>query len=209
MAEKKPILVSPKGDAAYTKWIYEKDTKFAKGDPKKEKYIATIILKKGAEASEKWVKNIMDQHFENDGTKKNCPVKDGDKATKTVNDEKVPDEQFFGKWKVQFKTQHKPTVVDATGAKLPSGVRVFPGDVVRIAYTENPIEDGAVTGFYMYLGSVQLLEKNSDGGGIGEAAANAFGAVEGGYDASAAAAAAAADGDEHDERNPPPDDGDY
>ena len=103
-----------------------------------------------------------------------------------------------------------PIKLDVPVRSLPSGIKVFPGDVVRIAYQENPIEDGAVTGFYMYLGSVQLLEKNSDGGGMGEAAANAFGAVEGGYDASAAAAAAAAEGGgEHDERNPPPSDGDY
>jgi hypothetical protein len=212
MAEKRPIKVSPRGIAAYTKWLYEKDTKFAKGDPKKEKYIATIVIPKADKAAKKFIKNIQDSHFELDGTKKNCPVKDGDKRTKTDpedNDKKIPDEQFEGMWLVQFKSQHKPTCVDGTGAKLPPNVKVFPGDEVRIAYQENPIEDGAVTGFFMYLGSVQLLKKNSDGGGIGEAAANAFGAVEDAYDASADAAAKAAEGEDHAERNPPPADGDY
>jgi hypothetical protein len=210
MAEKRPILVSPIGIAAYTKWLYEKDSKFAKGDPKKEKYVGTIVIDKSEKAAAKWIKNIQDQHFENDGTKKNCPVKDGDKKTKADPDnadQKIPDEQFAGKWLVQFKSQHKPTIVDGTGAKLPSSIKIFPGDEIRIAYQENPIEDGAVTGFFMYLGSAQLIKKNSDGGGMGEAAANAFGAVEGGYDASAAAAAAAAE--EGDESSAPPADGDY
>ena len=129
------------------------------------------------------------------------------KADPENEGQKIPDEQFEGKWLVQFKSQHKPTIVDGTGVKVPSSIKIFPGDEIRISYQENPIEDGAVTGFFMYLGSAQLIKKNSDGGGMGEAAANAFGAVEGGYDASAAAAAAAAE--EGDESSAPPADGDY
>jgi hypothetical protein len=181
MSDKKniPIEITPVGVAAYTKWLYEKDAKFAKDDPSKAKYKGTLVLEKGEHDA--FLDTIRERHFELDGSRKNCPIKDGDDRKKTDDKgNKVPDDQFAGKWLVSFTSKFAPKIVDAAKTPIdPSLVKVGPGDLVKFAFQRNEIEDGSVTGCFLWFAAVQLIEKRAGEGGIGEAAASAFGATEG------------------------------
>ncbi len=184
--------VTPAGTSVYSKWMYEKDTRFTGGDETKAKFQGWIVFDKGDEATEPFVQERIARHKQAKGKDDNCPVKDGDarerkakeddvKAGKADEvDEMINDEQFDGKWLVKFTTKNAPSMFDAFKRKLtPDVAKIMPGDTVRFQFKENPREEGSMRGCYLYLDGVQLLEKNATGSGGGDM----FDVVDGGFQA--------------------------
>lgn len=180
--KKRPKLASPRGVAAYA-WLDKKDTMFANGDESKAKYKLSLLLEKGVEVNDAFVKALAEKHKAAGGKpSKGLGIKalDGDlKEDKEGN----PKADFANMWVVPFaSTKYKPKQVDSKKQPLPASVRIFSGDVVKVAFTENEYE-GFGGGMNLYLEAVMLLEKRNDGGD----AVSAFGDDEEGYVAPAEA----------------------
>jgi hypothetical protein len=186
MSEKKlPLEVSPAGVAGFAKYLYEKDTKFSRGDEAKSKYVLKLLVPKDTLSSasariengntaipgEEWLARIQKMHTEAGGKAGEGPVRDGDKIRKKDGD---PVEAWQGHYVVTFKTAHPPKLVDTKKRDLPDDVRIFGGDIVKIAYRPSAYE-GFGGGITLYLNAVMLIDKRSAG------SVTAFGDDEEGY----------------------------
>ncbi|MQB00216.1 MAG: DUF2815 family protein [Actinobacteria bacterium] len=174
MSEKKlPLEVSPAGVAGFAKYLYEKDTKFSRGDESKAKYSLKLLvpkdklatrfghIKNGSEPipSEEWLAHIQKMHEQAGGKAGEGPVRDGDKIRKKDGD---PVEAWQGHYVVTFKTAHPPQLVDTKKRDLPDDVRIFGGDVVKVAYRPS-VYEGFGGGITLYLNAVMLIDKRSSG----------------------------------------------
>lgn len=186
--EKLQIMVSPRGVAGFCH-LYEPDTGFNKNQ--EPKYKAKMLLKKGGEG-DAWVEALRDRHLKMDGSKKQFPVKDGDKEIRNKDGELV--DKYAGYWVVQFSSKYKPAIRDAKKQELPDGLQVYSGDTIRVAYQQVESDNPVFTGVSLRLCAVQLLAKNTDGGGA--AAAAVFDEEEDGFDSSAYGSANGGDGGE-------------
>lgn len=108
---------------------------------------------------------------------------------------KLPEDQtkeaFEGKITATVSTKYKPDVVDSKKKKLPKGVEVKGGDLIKCAVvlfayeSTEKIREGkktvtvTVQGVSLQLSAVMLVEKRSGGGG-----ASMFDEEEGGFDSS-------------------------
>lgn len=79
-----------------------------------------------------------------------------------------------GTIKVKFKSKSKPSLQDTQGTMLPTDLKVFGGDLVRVAGSAKGWSMGQKKGVTLYLNSVRLIEKRSQGG-------DQFGGPEDGY----------------------------
>lgn len=157
MASKKKItFVSPKGTAKYPH-ITEKDTghQYSSG-----KYDTQIVLSKEAAAPLiEQIKGIVKDEF---------PAKFVAKVPYKEDDD--------GNVVFKAKSEYQPALIDARGKKLekvPSGLRIRGGSVIRIAGAYNVYDKG----ISMWLNQVQILELVEDN--------VAFGADEGSFSADA------------------------
>jgi len=176
MAEQKkrvPIEISPEGVLAYA-WIYKKDTKFAKTEDDGRYKGSLIVDKDGPHVA--WAMELHAIHVDKmEGSKKNSPVKDGDKMKDKDGKAK---EDFANAWLVNFKSQYKPNVVDAKKRPLTGDVKVSSGDLVKIAFQRNEYDTGATQGLSLRMAAIQVIDKRA-GEGLGAAAAAAFGEEDG------------------------------
>jgi len=193
MAKNKlPIIISPKGYAAYA-WLAKKDTKFNKEGV----YKVTLVLDKenidegrlnyGKEAvpGQDWIKAVRqickDAGATTDIGGDGCPIKDGDKTGK---------EEFAGKYLLPVKSSYKPALIDTRGNELPPQVPVYSGDLIKVALQPVANTVKGTTYVSLYLSKVMLIEKLT--GGAGDV--SMFG-EEDGYQVSEADAAGADDAD--------------
>jgi hypothetical protein len=191
--------VTPKGESAYSKWLYEIDDRFG-GD----KFIGTLKLVKNEE-NDAFVKEIIERHRECGGPDGYCPAQDGDVKEKKANEwdvknkhakkvgEVIKDPQFEGAWVLKFKSKHAPKIFDAFKREVKrQDAEIMPGDIVRFAFSDNPMDDPKkhIRGCYLYLNKVQLVEKRATAGSAG---ADEFGVVEGGFEVPEATATDEAD----------------
>jgi len=176
MAQEKkrvPIEISPEGVLAYA-WIYKKDTKFAKTEDD-GRFKGSLVISKDGDAAD-WAMELHWIHTDKmEGSKKNSPVKDGDKMK---DKDGKPKGDFANCWLVNFKSQYKPTVVDAKKRPLTGDVRVASGDLVKIAFQRNEYDTGATSGLSLRMAAIQVIDKRA-GEGLGAAAAAAFGEEDG------------------------------
>ena len=173
------IEITPAGVAAYC-WLYEKDKKFAKKDDQ-AKYKMTLVLPAKDPDVKKLTAAIIAEHDELEGTKKTCPVKDGN--TRVDKDGK-PKEEFKGMVLIQFSSFYQPGLVDTKKVNLPTGTKVISGDLVKVAYQRIPYDAGGNSGLSLRFQSIMLKEKRTGA----EAGTKAFGDDEEGYVAEAAQA---------------------
>jgi hypothetical protein len=182
MADKKKRtfvkLMTPIGRAAYA-WLNQPDAKF---NPDKPSYKLTLVLDEGPEADE-LEKKIIEagrQAAEKDGVKlkKNfgIPIKRFDD-----DDEDKRKPEFEGKVRFSFKSPKKPLQVDAKKVALPKNIFVASGDDVRASISVAAWSSPLGSGLSVYLNGVQLIAKNSTGGG----SSDDFDEYEGGYSAPA------------------------
>jgi hypothetical protein len=170
MAEKKPRLVTPVGEA---KWAHVFTPKAPfKGDASKgEKYMIDVVFDPAEPKWKEWAGEL----------KKAIEAlpPQVDKATGAVKAKQMPikreldrDDKPTGRFFVTFKTgaQFKPGVFDRYGMPLPEGSSVGNGSKVRVSYmTAEYKEFGG--GIALYLNAVQVLElveyKSHDAKGFG------------------------------------------
>jgi len=162
-----PCIVSPAGTAAFT-WLSKPDDKFDKDDPK---YKVTLVLDKNAEteAFMSKVEDIGTAHAKEHGPKlkKNfkLPFHDGDDETDRDGN---PREEFAGKVLLKVNSKYKPSQFDSARQVLPEGTTAMSGDKIKLSMIVKPY-DGFGSGISLKLRNVQLIEKNSTGGGDGAA----------------------------------------
>lgn len=184
---KLPLEVTPKGVAAYAH-VEKPDTKFA-AKPEDAYYNVTITFPKdetdGLEARlnggkdkvsfDEW-RAVIEKHHEDgggDGIAHFCPFKDGDnQLDKNGRPKKSPNENLFGKWYVVFKSKFPPQRVDTKKQDLPDDVRIFGGDVIKVAYRPHYYGEGCT----LYFNTVMLIDKKNQGN-----SAHVFGDDEEGY----------------------------
>lgn len=185
---KKPMrkITTARCIAAYA-YVNEPDTegKFADG-----KFKITMKFEKDQDISalETAIDEVAIETFpEIDPSDIKKPLKDGDESEK---------DDYHGFITVTAKTKDRPKLIDAKRNPLPSKIKIFSGDVVKVAVTvmgyestEKVVEKvngkrvektEKVYGVTLYLDAVQLLEKNN---GTGGNAASRF-ADEDGFDGS-------------------------
>jgi len=181
MAKKLPVQITPRVRAGFSKFLYERDTKFAKDDAK-AKYSFKVMLPKDEVADmvaavdngktkisgEEWIAQLNQMHADAGG--KDPLVKDGDQQ-KDKEGNVYSDSE--GCWVVQMKSGYAPKLVDTKKNDL-GATRIFGGDIVKVAFRPDTYE-GFGGGVTLYLNSVMLIEKNSGDG------ASAFGDDEEGY----------------------------
>ena len=172
--KKLPILVSPKGPAAYA-WLAKKDTKYSKEGV----YKVTLVLDRddmdegrvnyGKEAlpGRDWVKHVLHMCKEAGASTEfsapGCPIKDGNKMVH--HETGVPKPEFANKLLIPFKSAYKPALIDTKGNELPSQIPVFSGDIVKIAMQPVARTVKGVTYMSLYLSKVMLVEKKTGGSG--------------------------------------------
>ena len=171
--KKAETIISPQGVAAYA-WVHKPDTKF--DDEGKFKVDLVLDKKEIDDKAKAFLKMLS--------SKDKKLVKDGDKHKSGENGENP----FAGKWHVTFKSSYAPDLRDAAKQKLPADVKVYSGDVIRVAFSMAEYE-GFGGGYTLYLNAIQLIEKRN----FGNAAGDAFDAVEGFPAESVKAAAAETD----------------
>lgn len=197
----KPVVergITPTGTAIWTDHLYAPDTRFTGDDDAKAKFVGTMTFDQGDEASEAWVQKRIERHEEcwNGKGESFCPVTNGDEQTRKATEEDVKakvknikgkaakegdpvnDTRYDGKWIVKFKTSKMPGIFDAFKQKVnQDDAKVMGGDTVRFAFSENPRDEGKITGCFLYLDGVQLIAKNN----AGFNAADRFDVVDDGY----------------------------
>jgi len=170
-------LMTPVGRAAYA-WLSKPDAKF---NPDKPSYKLTLILDEGPEADalEKKIIEAGKQAAEKDGVKlkKNfgIPIKRYDD-----DDEDKRKDEFKDKVRFSFKSPKKPLQVDSKKNPLPASIFVASGDDVRASISVAAWSSPLGSGLSVYLNGVQLVAKNSTGGG----SSDDFDEIEDGYVAS-------------------------
>jgi len=123
MSKKLPILVTPRGTAAYA-WLAKKDTKFDQEGvfkvtvvlDKKDMSEGRVNFGKDVLPGREWVKHVLELCKQHGVASKpgadGCPVKDGDKMTDA---EGAPKEEFAGKLLMTFKTGYAQDLIDTKG----------------------------------------------------------------------------------------------
>ena len=156
MASKKKItFVSPKGTARYPH-ITEKDTghQYSSG-----KYDTQLVLSKEAAAPLiQQIKDIAKEEF---------PAKFQAKVPYKEDDE--------GNVVFKAKSEYQPAIIDSRGKKiekLPAGLRIRGGSVIRIAGAYNVYDKG----ISMWLNQVQILELVEDNLAFGADESGSFSA---------------------------------
>lgn len=188
-----PIIFSGVATLAYS-FIAKADTEAPKGATFKPdgKFKGTLVFDDAADAE-----NIRDACIEllnSEFGDKLPPIDECHLPVHDGNPEKA-DGEFAGKTLVPAKSDYRPTIYDATNAEVPKGVFPSAGDKVRFKVSLFPFSktetvkekvngkmvstQTTLYGVSLRLLAVQIVEKGSGGGGGG------FGAVEGGYKASA------------------------
>jgi len=168
--QRKVTYVTPVGTAAYS-YFHKPDTG---GQYSDNKYKGDLILPGDTDLSklEALCKEFLVENFPNAKADEiQLPFKSGD-------DHK--NEEFHGKIILKAKSKYQPQVVDTKKKKLPKGVFARSGDEVRFvtslyAYetTETVKENGkkktvTLWGVSLQLQVVQLVVKNSGGGGLND-----------------------------------------
>ncbi len=207
-----PIEVTPLGVAGYSKYLYERDTKFAKSE-EKAKYNMKFLLPKDQMGTlmaaldggktpitgEEWMAHINELHMQGGGKDGEGPIKDGDKIT---DKEGKTYDANVGMWVITLKSGYQPKTVDTKKQDLPANVKIFGGDAVKCAIRPE-LYDGFGGGVTLYLNAVMLIEKN--GGG----SADAFGEEEGYVAEASAADAFGGDANGPEQRGADNNNGDY
>lgn len=148
------MAITPVATAGFAKYLYERDTKWAKGDESKAKFKMWLVLDPSVPDQDAFIKERVAAHKAAGGTSKNCPVKPGN------SDWKQDPEMFYA----QFKTGRDPVVVDTKNQDIThTNIKVFGGDKVRIMF--KVIDDSPIEGAFLRLQKVQLVEKSSGEGG--------------------------------------------
>jgi len=190
--QKLPIEVSVVGTAAYA-WLDKPDVKFAKAG-EAGKYKLTLVVDKtkveglkaringGSEVitGTEWISRMLRAHKDAGGDPSNAPIKDGDKPVGKGGQAKAVNEEFVGKWLVNFKSGFKPQAIDTKKVDLPENIIIMSGDEVKVAFRPNLFDGGC----NLYMNAVMLIAKNA-GGSSGGGGAGAFGDDEEGYVADA------------------------
>lgn len=157
--------ITPVGTLAFAKKLYSNKEKFSN-----DKFIGTLLLRKGVAENDAFAAERIARHLEAGGKADHSPAKDGD----APNSEGKVSEYNKGFWVVKFKSSKPVVVRDALKNKLdPKVLRAESGDTVRFAWGENIRTEGQWQGVALYLNGVQLIEKN--------AADADFEEVEGGF----------------------------
>lgn len=165
-----PTEVTPVGIASFAH-LLEPDSKGQYAD---DKYKITLKLpKQGADNQSEIdafvakINKAADEAFPKSRKRNDSPVKDGDAKEHESN---------HGFWLLTFKTNYQPPMVDTKKTPLPKEVKIFAGDVVRVAYAIKEYETKAVgTGVSLQLRAVQLIEKRA----ASSKAASAFDEIDG------------------------------
>jgi len=190
--QKRPSIeiVSPKATAAYA-WVNKPDSGVSEYSD--DKFKITLVYDKEddistlEDAAKALAKKAVEEGFfpaDVDLDEVRMPFTDGDDKA-----EKKP--EFAGKTLVTAKSKFQPAAVDAKRKKLPKGVTVFSGDLVKALLVAIPyvstekvkdpktkkVETVTAYGVTFQLKGVQLIEKRNNGSD----AANAFD-EEDGYD---------------------------
>ena len=141
--------VTPRVTAGYAKFLYEEDE--YKGQ---KKYKFKVVMDPSVPEQKAWIDERIRRHKEVAGDLKLCPVKKGLEKYK----------QDPAMYYAQFTSSRRPKIVDTKKQDITnSEVRVFGGDVVRVAWVDNPVESGAVTGCFLYVNKVMLVDKRGGG----------------------------------------------
>jgi len=169
--EKKQVVVTPAGTAAYA-WVEKPDSGVNQFSD--DKYKVTLLIPKETDITA--LQAICDAAGEArfpdvDPADIASPIKDGDESSK---------EEFNGFWTITMKSKFKPKCVDAKKKPLPESVKIFSGDLIKVAAAVNPYEttDTIVEvvkgkkvkktvkayGVSLALNAIQLLEKRNGGG---------------------------------------------
>lgn len=169
MANKKFLARVPRGIAAFA-YIHKPDTGHQYST---NKYKVTVVLDGDTDmeairakaleaATHKWGDKVPEADIV-------MPWRDGDDRKQ---------EEFHGKLLITASSKFAPTVVDSKRKPLKKGVQVWSGDEIAIVVNLNPYEktekvremkktvDVKVFGVSAQLNIVQLIQKNSGGGGL-------------------------------------------
>lgn len=65
--------------------------------------------------------------------------------------------------KVKFKSKSKPPMQDSGGNRLPDDVKIYGGDLIRVAGSAKAYNVGPQKGVTLYLNNVRLVEKRATG----------------------------------------------
>jgi hypothetical protein len=156
--------VTPAGTAKWV-WLEKPDT----SEFGKNKYKCALVLDKGDDAAEAFVKKLRDLHKQHKGKADTSPVKDGD----AMAEENEKYEALRGAWLISAKSKNAPGLVNSAGHKTAKAPRS--GDLVKLAVALGSYEKGANKGVTLYLNAVQLLERRSqDGVGMFEDESSKF-----------------------------------
>jgi hypothetical protein len=144
-----PVVVS-----CFSKYLYERDMKFANGDVNAAKFKIKVAIDPSDPAQEKWAKERIAAHKKAGGSAKNCPVKKGNP------DWKEDENKFYA----QFKTKRQPTIVDCANQDITeSSLQVYGGDMIRVMYAV--LDQTPTPGAFLRLQKVQLVKKSGSEGG--------------------------------------------
>lgn len=165
-------MTTPVGRAAYA-WLNKPDAKF---NPERPVYKITLLVPEGPEA------DALEQKIVEAG--KAAAEKDGVKLKKNFGlpikryeDDENPKEEFKGFVRFSFKSPKKPLQIDSKKNALPEDVFVASGDDVRASISVAAWVSPLGSGLSLYLNGVQLIAKNSTGGG----SSGDFDEFEGGF----------------------------
>lgn len=183
-------LAEPDTRGAYADNKFKVTLKLQKGDEECDAFVASLTAAAKAAASQlstaqvatTMKKRVLQFHD---------PVKDGDER------EGAEEKGTAGFWMVTFKSKFQPAMVDAKKGALPDTVKIFSGDIIKVAFEVLPFDKLVQNkgGVSLRLKAVQLLDKRNSGAG----AANIFDEEDGyesGRAADARVAAAAVDLDD-------------
>jgi hypothetical protein len=197
MAEKKkyPIYTSPKGVAKYVNLNNPQTSININGEakPVDPNYSVTLLVDPSDATTIEFVETIMKMHTDALAAERKANPKKKYKDEGIVNmisDETDKDGSPTGKTALKFKHKasgerrdksvwtYKPALFDAAGKPLPSGVVIFGGSVLKVAYgvKHTPMPTGS---FYtsLQLQAVQVLDLKSEY--VKEASAYGFSSEEG------------------------------
>ena len=63
-----------------------------------------------------------------------------------------------GKYRVKFRSNYPPSVVDAENTPVPPSINIGNGSMVKVAYALKPYEVSGKKGITLYLNGVQVLD---------------------------------------------------
>ena len=71
--------------------------------------------------------------------------------------------KFNSTFTSKFKSKSKPPMQDSGGNRLPDDVKIFGGDLIRVAGSAKAYNVGPQKGVTLYLNNVRLVEKRATG----------------------------------------------